>query len=69
MVLTLNAVKVKDLEAMDEVELAKLCKRSRLHPGSNGKEELIKRIKEAKSKPSDQDKGFGGCALNTPSEE
>ncbi len=45
--------KVKDLEAMDEVELAKLCKQSGLHPGSNSKGELLERIKEAKSSQSD----------------
>ena len=48
---TVDTVKVKNLEAMDEVELAKLCKRSGLYPGSNSKGELIGRIKEAK--PSD----------------
>ena len=50
---TVDTVEVKDLEAMDEVELAKLCKQSGLYPGSNSKGELIGRIKEAKSKPSD----------------
>ncbi len=45
--------KVKSLEAMGEVELAKLCKQSGLYPGSNNKAELLERIKEAKSEPSD----------------
>ena len=47
--LTVDTVDVNDLKGMDEVELAKLCKRSGLHPGSNSKQELIDRIKEAKS--------------------
>lgn len=35
------------LEDMDEVALAKLCKRKGLHPGSNSRDELIERLRAA----------------------
>ena len=46
--LTVSTVKVADLDKMEKDDLAKVCKRSSVHPGGP-KEMLIARIKEAKS--------------------
>jgi hypothetical protein len=48
--ITVATVKEEDLKTMEEVELAKLCKRSGLYPGSNSRADLVERIREAKSK-------------------
>lgn len=46
--LNVNTVKLADLDKLEKDELAKICKRSGIHPGGR-KELLIDRIKEAKS--------------------
>ncbi len=46
--LTVKTVKLESLEGREKDELAKICKRSGLHPGGP-KELLISRITEAKS--------------------
>ena len=45
--LTIDTVKVKDLDKMEKDELAKILKRSHLHPGGQ-REVLIERIRAAK---------------------
>lgn len=46
--LNVDTVKVADLNKMEKDELAKICKRSGLHPGGQ-RDVLIQRITEAKS--------------------
>lgn len=46
--LNIKTVKEANLEKMDKDELAKICKRSGIHPGGR-KELLIARIREAKA--------------------
>lgn len=45
---TVKTVKVASLGKMEKDDLAKICKRSGIHPGGR-KELLIERIKEAKA--------------------
>lgn len=46
--LNVKTVKVENLAKMEKDELAKICKRSGIHPGGR-KELLIDRIREAKA--------------------
>ena len=46
--LNVETVKVAKLGKLDKDELAKICKRSGIHPGGQ-REVLIERIKEAKA--------------------
>ncbi len=46
--LNVTTVKVADLDKMEKDDLAKVCKRSGLHPGG-AKELLIDRIRAAKA--------------------
>ncbi len=49
--LTVSTVKVADLDKMEKDDLAKICKRSGVHPGGP-KDMLIARIREARSAPT-----------------